>query len=147
MNSKFFGITGQNGSYLCELLLNQNYEVHGVIKRSSSINTSRIDHVYEDPQKKRISLFLHYGDINDSISVSSIIKKIIKIKDKIKLMNTKHYAFIPVRKGSKGFKNKNLMFFKNTADFFKRNKLFDEVYVSSNDNKIKNYRLHKLNES
>ena len=71
-----FGITGQDGSYLCELLLKKKYEVHGVIRRSSSFNTSRIDHVYEDPQKKRRSLFLHYGDITDSMSVSSIIKKI-----------------------------------------------------------------------
>ncbi len=72
-----FGITGQDGSYLTELLLKKNYEVHGVIRRSSSFNTSRINHLYEDPYKKNRKLILHYGDITDSISVSSIIKKIL----------------------------------------------------------------------
>ena len=72
-----FGITGQDGSYLAELLLNKKYEVHGVIRRSSSFNTSRINHLYQDPHIKKRKLFLHYGDITDSISVSSIIKKIL----------------------------------------------------------------------
>tara|TARA_X000000950_G_scaffold38683_1_gene41354 strand:- start:6266 stop:7315 length:1050 start_codon:yes stop_codon:yes gene_type:complete len=72
-----FGITGQDGSYLAELLLRKNYEVHGVIRRSSSFNTSRINHLYQDPHSKKRKFILHYGDITDSISVSSIIKKII----------------------------------------------------------------------
>ena len=72
-----FGITGQDGSYLAELLLNKKYEVHGVIRRSSSFNTSRINHLYQDPHIKKRKLFLHYGDITDSISVSSIIKSVI----------------------------------------------------------------------
>ena len=71
-----FGITGQDGSYLSELLLKKNYEVHGVKRRSSSINTNRIDHIYEDPQKKKRNFILHYGDVTDSTSVSQIIKKI-----------------------------------------------------------------------
>ena len=70
-----FGITGQDGSYLSELLLKKKYEVHGVIRRSSSFNTSRIDHLYQDPHLISRKLILHYGDITDSISVSSIIKK------------------------------------------------------------------------
>ena len=70
-----FGITGQDGSYLAELLLKKNYIVHGVKRRSSSINTARIDHIYQDPHEKNYRFRLHYGDITDSLSVSSIIKK------------------------------------------------------------------------
>ena len=72
-----FGITGQDGSYLSELLLKKNYEVHGVKRRSSSFNTSRINHLYQDPHINNRKFILHYGDITDSISVSSIIKKIL----------------------------------------------------------------------
>ena len=71
-----FGITGQDGSYLAELLLKKKYIVNGVKRRSSSINTSRIDHIYQDPHEKKYTFRLHYGDITDSSSVSSIIKKV-----------------------------------------------------------------------
>ncbi len=71
-----FGITGQDGSYLSEFLLNKNYIVHGVIRRSSSFNTNRINHLYQDPHTKSRKFILHYGDITDAISVSSLIKKI-----------------------------------------------------------------------
>ena len=71
-----FGITGQDGSYLSEFLLKKNYIVHGVKRRSSSFNTGRIDHLYQDPHEKNRKLILHYGDITDAISVSSIIKDI-----------------------------------------------------------------------
>ena len=70
-----FGITGQDGSYLAELLLKKNYIVNGVKRRSSSMNTSRVDHIYQDPHEKNYKFRLHYGDITDSSSVSSIIKK------------------------------------------------------------------------
>ena len=70
-----FGITGQDGSYLAELLVKKNYIVHGVKRRSSSINTTRIDHIYQDPHEKNYNFRLHYGDITDSTSVSNIIKK------------------------------------------------------------------------
>ena len=70
-----FGITGQDGSYLAELLLKKNYVVHGVKRRSSSINTGRIDHIYQDPHEKNYKFRLHYGDITDSLSVSNVIKK------------------------------------------------------------------------
>ncbi len=69
-----FGITGQDGSYLAEFLLKKKYEVHGVKRRSSSINTNRIDHIYQDPHEKRRNFFLHYGDITDTTSVSKIIE-------------------------------------------------------------------------
>ena len=69
-----FGVTGQDGSYLSELLINKGYEVHGVKRRSSSINTQRIDHIYEDPHTKKRNFILHYGDITDSSAVSKIIK-------------------------------------------------------------------------
>ena len=71
-----FGVTGQDGSYLSEILINKNYEVHGVKRRSSSINTKRIDHIYQDPHDTKRNFFLHYGDITDSTSVSKIIKDI-----------------------------------------------------------------------
>ena len=70
-----FGITGQDGSYLAELLLKKNYVVNGVKRRSSSINTLRVDHIYQDPHETNYNFRLHYGDITDSSSVSSIIKK------------------------------------------------------------------------
>ena len=71
-----FGITGQDGSYLAEYLLKKNYIVHGVKRRSSSFNTGRIDHLYQDPHEKSRMFILHYGDITDAISVSSLIKNI-----------------------------------------------------------------------
>jgi len=71
-----FGVTGQDGSYLSEILISKNYEVHGVKRRSSSINTKRIDHIYQDPHDSKRNFFLHYGDITDSTSVSKIIKDI-----------------------------------------------------------------------
>ena len=71
-----FGITGQDGSYLAELLLKKNYIVHGVKRRSSSFNTGRVDHLYQDSHVKNRKFILHYGDITDAISVSSLIKKI-----------------------------------------------------------------------
>ena len=71
-----FGITGQDGSYLAEFLLKKNYLVHGVKRRSSSFNTGRLDHLYQDPHEKNRKFILHYGDITDAISVSSIIKNI-----------------------------------------------------------------------
>ena len=71
-----FGITGQDGSYLAEFLIKKGYLVHGVKRRSSSLNTARVDHIYQDPHEKKRKFFLHYGDITDAISVSSLIKKI-----------------------------------------------------------------------
>jgi GDPmannose 4,6-dehydratase len=71
-----FGVTGQDGSYLSEFLIKKNYIVHGVIRRSSSFNTGRIDHLYQDPHEKIRKLILHYGDVTDAISISSLIKKI-----------------------------------------------------------------------
>ena len=70
------GITGQDGSYLAELLLKKNYLVHGVIRRSSSINTSRIDHLYQEPHIKSKNFNLHYGDMTDSLSLQRIIQKV-----------------------------------------------------------------------
>lgn len=70
-----FGITGQDGSYLAEFLLGMGYEVHGLIRRSSSFNTSRLEHLYEDPHFDDRRLFLHYGDITDPIRVGSIVSE------------------------------------------------------------------------
>ncbi|HYK03003.1 MAG TPA: GDP-mannose 4,6-dehydratase [Thermoanaerobaculia bacterium] len=68
------GITGQDGSYLAELLLAKGYEVHGVVRRSSSFNTARIDHLYEDPHTPGRHLILHYGDLNDASSLNRLLR-------------------------------------------------------------------------
>jgi GDPmannose 4,6-dehydratase len=70
------GITGQDGSYLAELLLSKGYEVHGMIRRSSSFNTGRINHIYRDPHEKDVRLFLHYGDLNDASSINTLLRTI-----------------------------------------------------------------------
>tara|TARA_Y100000589_G_scaffold332324_1_gene391745 strand:+ start:2701 stop:3843 length:1143 start_codon:yes stop_codon:yes gene_type:complete len=70
------GITGQDGSYLAEFLLEKNYEVHGIKRRSSNFNTKRIDHLYQDPHKTNLDLILHYGDLTDSTNIINIIKKV-----------------------------------------------------------------------
>ncbi len=70
------GITGQDGSYLAELLLGKGYDVHGVVRRSSSINTARIDDIYQDPHDQDRHLFLHYGDLLDASSVARLINEV-----------------------------------------------------------------------
>jgi len=70
------GITGQDGSYLAELLLEKGYEVHGLIRRSSTFNTSRIDHLFQDPHEKGVKLHLHYGDITDGVGLANLIREI-----------------------------------------------------------------------
>ena len=70
------GVTGQDGSYLAELLLSKGYEVHGLIRRSSSFNTSRIDHIYQDSHDLNPKLFLHYGDLIDGVGLSNLIREI-----------------------------------------------------------------------
>jgi GDPmannose 4,6-dehydratase len=67
------GISGQDGSYLAELLLEKGYEVHGIIRRSSSFNTDRIDHLYRDPHEEGVKLFTHYGDLADSVSLTKLL--------------------------------------------------------------------------
>lgn len=69
------GITGQDGAYLAEYLLKKGYEVHGIKRRSSSLNTERIDHIYDDPHDSSRRLFLHYGDMTDSLNLTAIIEK------------------------------------------------------------------------
>ena len=70
------GITGQDGSYLAELLLNRGYEVHGIIRRGSTFNTGRIEHLYKDPHREDVRLFLHYGDLSDASNISRLLEKI-----------------------------------------------------------------------
>src|SRR5213596_2262933 len=67
------GITGQDGSYLADLLLEKGYEVHGIIRRASTFNTSRIDHLYADPHVNGVRLFLHYGDLSDSVNLVKLL--------------------------------------------------------------------------
>ena len=69
------GITGQDGSYLTELLLEKGYEVHGIIRRASTFNTDRLDHIYQDPHLPSTRLFLHYGDLTDGSRLSSLIRE------------------------------------------------------------------------
>ncbi|MEK7546609.1 MAG: GDP-mannose 4,6-dehydratase [Patescibacteria group bacterium] len=70
------GITGQDGSYLAEILLNKDYEVHGVIRRASTFNTGRIEHIFQDPHEKNLRLILHYGDLADANTIRKLIYKI-----------------------------------------------------------------------
>jgi GDPmannose 4,6-dehydratase len=70
------GVTGQDGSYLAELLLSKGYEVHGLIRRSSTFNTSRIDHIYQDAHEPNPRLFLHYGDLIDGVGLTNLIREI-----------------------------------------------------------------------
>ena len=70
------GITGQDGSYLAELLMKKGYEVHGLIRRSSSFNTGRIDHIYRDPHETGVRLLLHYGDLNDASSLNRVLREV-----------------------------------------------------------------------
>jgi len=70
------GITGQDGAYLAELLLQKGYEVHGIKRRSSSFNTERIDHLYQDPHNNDVRLFLHYGDLSDAMNITRIIQEV-----------------------------------------------------------------------
>lgn len=70
------GITGQDGSYLAEFLLDKGYEVHGIIRRSSTFNTSRIEHLYKDPHEKDNRFFLHYGDITDGVGISNLLREL-----------------------------------------------------------------------
>ena len=70
------GVTGQDGSYLAELLLSKGYEVHGLIRRSSTFNTSRIDHIYQDPHETNPKLFLHYGDLIDGVGLTNLVREI-----------------------------------------------------------------------
>ena len=70
------GVTGQDGSYLAELLLSKGYEVHGLIRRASTFNTSRIDNIYEDPHDPNPKLYLHYGDLTDGVGLTNLIREI-----------------------------------------------------------------------
>ena len=70
------GITGQDGAYLAELLLSKDYEVHGLKRRSSSFNTDRVDHLYQDPHEENVSFFMHYGDLSDSTNLIRIIQQV-----------------------------------------------------------------------
>ena len=70
------GVTGQDGAYLSEYLLNLGYEVHGLKRRSSLFNTERIDHLYQDPHEENRRFFLHYGDLTDSMNITRLIKEI-----------------------------------------------------------------------
>src|SRR5688500_10605101 len=70
------GITGQDGSYLTELLLSKGYEVHGIIRRASTFNTDRIDHLYHDPHEPHTRLFLHYGDLTDGTALRRVLERV-----------------------------------------------------------------------
>jgi GDPmannose 4,6-dehydratase len=70
------GITGQDGSYLAEMLLEKGYEVHGIIRRTSTFNTDRIDHIYQDPHTPGAKLFLHYGDLTDGVTIRRILEMV-----------------------------------------------------------------------
>ncbi len=76
MKALITGITGQDGSYLAELLLSKGYEVHGITRRTSNFNTQRIDHLYQDPHEAKVKLFLHYGDLTDGTGLRRVIEQV-----------------------------------------------------------------------
>ena len=90
------GITGQDGSYLAEFLLQKGYEVHGIMRRSSSFNTSRIDAIYRDRHESGVKLFLHYGDLADSTNLFHIIST-VKPHEVYNLGAMSHVAVSPLR--------------------------------------------------
>src|SRR5438445_4027232 len=71
-----FGITGQDGSFLAELLLGKDYDVHGVVRRASTFNTDRLDGIYADPHEQNASLHLHYGDVTDGAGMRHVIESV-----------------------------------------------------------------------
>ena len=79
------GITGQDGAYLTELLLEKGYEVHGIKRRASLFNTDRIDHLYQDPHERDIRLKLHYGDLTDSTNLIRIVQEVHLLQDQLDL--------------------------------------------------------------
>ena len=81
------GITGQDGSYLAELLLAKGYEVHGLIRRASTFNTARIDHLYTDPHDPEARLFLHYGDLSDGARLVTLLSDINGVNVNLQLGN------------------------------------------------------------
>ena len=70
------GVTGQDGAYLAELLLDKGYVVHGIKRRSSSFNTARVDHLYRDPHETNVSFFMHYGDMTDATNLIRIMQMV-----------------------------------------------------------------------
>ena len=76
------GITGQDGSYLAELLLAKDYEVHGIVRRSSTFNSERLDDIYQDPHEYDRRLYLHYGDLTDSVSLVRISAQLVRGTDR-----------------------------------------------------------------
>jgi GDPmannose 4,6-dehydratase len=86
------GITGQDGSYLAEFLLDKGYEVHGIVRRASSFNTKRIDHLYKDQHEKDINFFLHYGDMTDSSNMNRLLEKI----NPVEIYNLAAQSFVKV---------------------------------------------------
>jgi len=103
------GITGQDGSYLAELLLKKGYEVHGMIRRSSTFNTQRIEHLYKDPHEENNNLHLHYGDITDGVGLSNLIREImpneiynLAAQSHVKVSFEMHYSIV---RGNSGIKN------------------------------------------
>ena len=90
------GITGQDGAYLAEFLLKKNYIVHGIKRKSSSFNTERIDHLYQDRHISK-NFFLHYGDLNDSNSIFNVINKIIfQLQNTCEIFDRYSTCIIPV---------------------------------------------------
>ena len=93
------GVTGQDGSYLAEFLLGKGYEVHGLKRRSSSFNTSRIDHIYEDPHIEDARFFMHYGDVTDSTNMIRLIQS-IRPDEICQSMLNSSYLFISIKLAS-----------------------------------------------
>jgi GDP-mannose 4,6-dehydratase len=94
------GITGQDGSYLTELLLKKGYEVHGIVRRASVFNTERIDHLYKDPHDREARMFLHYGDFTDAAGLRRVLQRVMP--DEVYNLGAQSHVKAEIARGTEG---------------------------------------------
>ena len=127
------GITGQDGSYLAEFLLAKGYEVHGIKRRSSLINTNRIDHLYQDPHEQNLNFFLHHGDLTDATSLIRIIQEVQP--DEIYNLAAQSHVAVSFEEPE----------YTANSDALGALRILEAIRILKLENKVKFYRLQHLN--
>ena len=122
------GITGQDGSYLAELLLEKGYEVHGIKRRASSFNTERIDHLYQDPHEADPRFILHYGDMTDSSNLNRIIEKVEPVVETVLDNSLKPGEKVLHQAGRIGYKTKTYKSIIKNGKVVKKELLHSDYY-------------------